>query len=73
MASCRNEGRWFGGCKFEPRYDTIPPESIGDVKTTVSGMKAFMDAATKKLYVGEVCVRCGRTLHRDAMSKVTPL
>lgn len=59
---CERRGKWFGGCKFEPRYDLgaadlTPFESI---KATSS---ALFETMRTKTYRGDVCVRCGAIIN----------
>jgi hypothetical protein len=64
MDRCPNEGKLFGGCKFEGRFDSVPPEKINDIRTTVDGALRFVAAMTKKIYVHDICVRCGKIIKR---------
>lgn len=66
MNDCPRFQYLIGSCKFEPRYDRIPPERIGHLDTTVGGAEVLFKAMTKEVYVGDVCVRCGKTVKRPA-------
>jgi len=61
--TCPREGRWFGGCRWEPRYDVEAPtkalESIlaRQWSTTEEDRARLVRRAT---YRGEACTRCGR-------------
>jgi hypothetical protein len=63
----------FKGCedgvhKFEARYDLSEPK-FGEIPW--SGMKSFSMAPTvvekmrRRIYVRDVCVRCGKVIERD--------
>jgi len=49
---------WFRSCQFEPRYDYIPPTGL-----SVQGisMENAVQLLTKRIYVCDVCVKCGET------------
>lgn len=61
---CSRQNRWIGGCKWEPRYHVVEPTlALGRVlerqwHTTQEDRDQLVRQVT---YVGEVCVRCGRT------------
>lgn len=59
------EGRWIGGCRCEPRYDVEPPEYIPAMKGSAQAMSAWIEAASTKSYVRDVCIRCGKTIERS--------
>ena len=66
MTGCPRAGRWIGGCSFEARYDRIPPEPTVD---PVLGFPFYVstmeiEARTKRIYVRDVCTRCGKTIER---------
>jgi hypothetical protein len=67
MDDCERIGRLVGGCNFEARYDTseASPPNMESVKTSVSGMRQFLDASRKHTYVRDVCTRCGKTIERQ--------
>lgn len=60
--TCPRAGKWIGGCNFEARHDCIP---------TVSAEDAFwlainkINATHKRIYVRDVCTRCGKTIERS--------
>lgn len=64
---CPRAGRWIGGCKFEARYDRIPPsEKFADgVSWSIEATK-LIERSTKRLYVADVCTRCGKVVKREA-------
>lgn len=72
--TCPRFGKWFGGCRFEPRYDTPAPlHGLSDgfwTTITIDGIKADADkvraltGAPVKKYVRDVCVRCGKAVDR---------
>lgn len=62
---CPRFGKLFGGCRFEPRYDTSP--TITDIPAfegTVQGMRMMLQETKSITYVCDVCVRCGKTVTR---------
>jgi hypothetical protein len=62
---CPRAGRWIGGCNFEARYDRIPPDRTGDFFFDQM-LVSEIQARTKRVYVCDVCTRCGQTIKRDA-------
>lgn len=61
-SKCPRFGKMFRGCKFEARYDTMPPGSLDG--GSMSGndpdcISAFFHGLTRKIYVHDICVRCG--------------
>lgn len=60
---CPRAGRWIGGCNFEARHDRIPPKGE-DLFWTIGIDR--LNAATKRIYVRDVCTRCGKTIERGA-------
>jgi hypothetical protein len=73
MAGCPHETKWLNGCKFEPRFENVPPTALQTIKldTTVAGMEAYIRAMTKRAYVWDICVRCGRTIQPLKNAKTT--
>lgn len=65
VPKCLRAGRFFGGCKFEPRYDTIPSGEI-NVKGSSRAATDLIQAAARRIYVRDVCTRCGHTIEREA-------
>lgn len=64
--TCPRQGRTFGGCRFEARYDEEP--MLYDFKTTditLGAFRAFIDGSRKRTSVRDVCIRCGRTIERQ--------
>lgn len=58
MTRCPNA--MFGRHQFEPRYDTTMPDDIEGFEGTLRAMESLKD----KIYVRDVCVRCGQTIER---------
>ena len=59
---------FWGNCKkgihrFEPRYDLVWPEGTKIKAATISSY-AF-DELKNKIYVYDICVRCGKTIKRE--------
>ena len=56
---CPRRGKLFGGCKFEGRYDQIPPQSLergGTVKTRWDALCGLI-VVTTGLWSRLTCVR----------------
>ncbi|HDR9497071.1 TPA: hypothetical protein QDC06_000258 [Burkholderia cepacia] len=63
---CPRAGRWIGGCKFEARYDKIPPsDSLVDAVSWSFSAQEIIASATKKIYIADVCTRCGKVIKRE--------
>lgn len=60
---CDRKGKWFGSCKFEPRYDNyVPSESL---QKNLYRQWALSESdkdllVERRLYVHDICVTCGR-------------
>ncbi len=70
-AHLRCPGNIFGIHRFEPRYDERPSEPVS--KLFNEGVRASAQTAadmirgnTIRVYVGDVCVRCGLMTKREA-------
>lgn len=64
MSECARKGKWFGGCKFEARYD-LSPADLSWFKTLSGGSAEFYEKLRSKTYVKDVCTTCGKTVMRD--------
>ena len=59
-----------GGCKFEARYDDVPPPVNTDPFLRVQEAIFRRDGVPyPKRYVRDVCVRCGETVERKPETK----
>lgn len=69
---CPNQGSFFGGCRFEPRYDTRPasPEAV---KAAIDSLTAenyefdpeeLAEALSSQQYVRDICTTCGKVIDR---------
>jgi hypothetical protein len=66
--SCRKRlGIFSRSCKFEPRYDLSSPHFP---RGEVSGWGICIDDFKSKTYVGDICVRCGKTVDRNDFKAV---
>lgn len=63
---CPRAGRWIGHCNFIPRYDRIPPQRTGDLLADGMMLNSEIEARTKRIYVCDVCTRCGKVIKREA-------
>lgn len=64
MDDCPRKDKWIGPCNFEARYDSEPHNGAGFSKiANMTGSEAFL-LLTKRVYVRDVCTRCGRTIER---------
>ncbi|WKC25213.1 hypothetical protein [Rhizobium sp. SSA_523] len=55
-ATCPQQGKFIGGCKFQARYHSRFPEGIKSMEGGQSEIQAIMT----KTYLGEACIRCGK-------------
>lgn len=55
----------FGGCRFEPRYDSRPDAYALRIISRISGIiiGKSLETAIVKVYRGDVCVLCGKTVN----------
>ena len=58
---CPRAGRWIGGCKFEPRHDRVPTATGEDAFWIIESKLQYLK---KRVYVRDICVRCGKTIER---------
>jgi hypothetical protein len=65
MTDCPRAGKWFG-CKFEARHDSISPDHYkhGDFEGSPSAYVTMIEAIKSRIYVRDVCVRCGKSIER---------
>lgn len=66
MDGCPKKGRLIGGCRYEPRYHVEEP--CEELRSIISKQwqttQADRDLLVRRVtYVGDVCVRCGRTVN----------
>jgi hypothetical protein len=59
VSDCPRIGKLFGGCKFSPRYDTH-----GSIDTFWIAAMGQKTPEPRKLYICDVCERCGKTLFK---------
>lgn len=64
MSDCRRFGKLFGGCKFVARYD-YDPKDIDHYNGSITAFIELAEAMTKRVYVKDICVRCGKTIDRQ--------
>lgn len=61
---------FFSGCdegvhRFEPRYDHYPPEGkLGSMEGSEYAITSIIETLTKKVYIKDVCCRCGKEIAR---------
>lgn len=66
MSDCPMFGRWRG-CQFEPRYDD---RKLPRVEHQARGLaRGRQRLASERIYVRDVCVRCGRTIEREGAAR----
>lgn len=70
MIDCTQKGRLIGGCRFEARFDETPPDQVKFDRATTEGAVAIIRASIRRVYVREVCIRCGATIERQGASAV---
>ncbi len=59
---CVRQGKWIGGCKWEPRYHVEEPTATlsAILAKQWSTTQADRDMLVRRVtYLGEVCTRCG--------------
>ena len=51
--------------KFEARYDVIPPkvEQFSGIKTSIYGLIDAVKIFTRKKYIRDICVKCGKIVN----------
>ncbi|HEV8025942.1 MAG TPA: hypothetical protein VGP50_00855 [Stellaceae bacterium] len=72
MADCPRFGKFFRGCLFVGRYDSIAPtadviaamRSIVDSGQVEDEIADVLGALSSSIYVRDVCIRCGTTVER---------
>lgn len=57
---CTRKGKFWRGCKFEPRYDRLFPPTL----ESLPGYPPALEALKEQVYVCDVCTRCGETIKR---------
>lgn len=62
MSRCTH---WHDGHKFEPRYDTTPPKPNEIGRIEGYALDRLVNALATKVYVCDVCVRCGVVVKRQ--------
>ena len=65
-APCSRAGKLFGGCKFQPRYDTVSATRPAPDAAfwTVGREPAPKPTPARSTYLCDVCTTCGKTLFR---------
>lgn len=66
MTTCERRNKWIGGCKFEPRYHTEPPQKLAWELSVSLYANDHIRALTRKVYVCDVCTRCGKATEERA-------
>lgn len=69
MNTCSRFNRWIRGCNFEPRFDTQPPNNLEQLQGSTHAVVTFMELASQKTYVGDVCTSCGHFIRRKEVEK----
>lgn len=71
MSDCTNKGKFFIGCKFEPRYHTTEP-SIALIDL-LERQWQVSEIDKERLvihaeYIHDVCIRCGKIIKTNEPS-----
>lgn len=66
LNDCPRAGKWFRGCRFEPRYDLGNPAPYEFKSGSSSAVVDVLEATKPKTYVRDVCRTCGHTIERFA-------
>ncbi len=65
--TCPRTSKWFGGCRFEARYDEAGPDiaimNRIQLKMSDDTSKVIM-ALRPKTYIHDICTRCGKVVER---------
>lgn len=61
MTECPRANKRLFRCKWEGRYDTRFPPNLESMK---GGGASHIEALKERIYVRDICVRCGRTIER---------
>jgi len=64
MSECARKNKWVRPCRFEPRYDSEPHNGAGFEEITGMRGSRMIELLTKRTYVRDVCVTCGKTVER---------
>lgn len=64
MNDCPRAGRWIGACNFEARYDRMPPTPKESAMYILTNTRC--EILTHRIYVRDVCTRCGKTIERGS-------
>jgi hypothetical protein len=70
MGECERKGKWIGGCKFEPVYDTSPSDFSalsGEQRVSLS----FVEKLRSVTYRGSICKRCGKIVNAPTPSEAS--
>jgi hypothetical protein len=64
---CERKGKFWNGCKFEPRFDHYMPSE--DLRSKLQIQWALSEKDKQRLmeemvYVQDVCIRCGKVVAR---------
>lgn len=62
--ACPRFGKLVNGCKFEARYDSEMPSPMPEMSMKRGDPSLALEALKSKIYVRDVCIRCGRTVER---------
>lgn len=60
--NCPRIDRWFGSCRFEPRYSVdIPIKNLEAMGAHLDLMNEYqLEALSSETYICDVCIRCGK-------------
>lgn len=64
QTQCRRLGKFFGGCRFDARYDKEPADLSGMTELSGHGSGLMLERLRRVTYVHDVCVRCGKVVRR---------
>ena len=70
--TCDRRGKWIGGCKFEARFDEVPPACRLDselLNMMINDSTKYVVALTiremtQQTYVHDICTTCGKIVTR---------
>jgi len=50
--------------KFKPRYEYRFPEWFSNISSIKHGYSEGIDALKEKIYICDICVKCGKKIYR---------
>lgn len=67
--TCLRSGSWFRGCRFDARYEERDGISVVLEDMSPSSAERMLKAAKNRIYVHDICIRCGKIVARELPQK----